>query len=68
VNLPEKDAGCGQRLTSEKMKECVSVKPQVVAEIGFLERTGADHYDTPGSFVYVMTKTACRGEGDLIWH
>jgi ATP-dependent DNA ligase len=28
---------------AEKMKECVRVKPQVVAEIEFLERTGADH-------------------------
>jgi DNA ligase D-like protein (predicted ligase) len=44
VNLPEKDAGrWGQGLTAEKMKECVWVKPRIVAEIGFLEWTGADH-------------------------
>jgi DNA ligase D-like protein (predicted ligase) len=44
VNLPEKDAGrWGQGLTAEKMKECVWVKPQLVAEIEFLEWTGADH-------------------------
>ena len=44
VNLPEKDAGrWGQGLTAEKMKECVWVKPRVVAEIEFLEWTGADH-------------------------
>jgi hypothetical protein len=44
VNLPEKDAGrWGQGLTAEKMKECVWVKPQVVAEVEFLEWTGADH-------------------------
>ena len=44
VNLPEKDAGrWGQGLTAEKMKECIWVKPQVVAEIEFLEWTSADH-------------------------
>jgi ATP-dependent DNA ligase len=44
VNLPEKDVGrWGQGLTAEKMKECVWVKPRVVAEIEFLEWTGADH-------------------------
>jgi DNA ligase D-like protein (predicted ligase) len=44
VNLPEKDAGrWGQGLTVEKMKECVWVKARVVAEIEFLEWTGADH-------------------------
>jgi ATP-dependent DNA ligase len=44
VNLPEKDAGrWGQGLTVEKMKECVWVKPRILAEIEFLEWTGADH-------------------------
>ena len=44
VNLPEKDAGrWGQGLTAEKMKECVWVKPRVLAEVEFLEWTGADH-------------------------
>jgi bifunctional non-homologous end joining protein LigD len=44
VNLPEKDAGrWGQGLTAEKMKVCVWVKPRIVAEVAFLERTGADH-------------------------
>jgi DNA ligase D-like protein (predicted ligase) len=44
VNLPEKDAGrWGQGLTAEKMKECVWLKPNLVAEIEFLEWTGADH-------------------------
>jgi ATP-dependent DNA ligase len=44
VNLPEKDAGrWGQGLTAEKMKECVWVSPERVAEIEFLEWTGADH-------------------------
>jgi DNA ligase D-like protein (predicted ligase) len=42
VNLPEKEAGrWGQGLTAEKMKECIWVKPQVVAEVEFLEWTGA---------------------------
>ncbi|HTF69712.1 MAG TPA: non-homologous end-joining DNA ligase [Edaphobacter sp.] len=44
VNLPEKDAGrWGQGLTAEKMKECVWVKPRIVAEVAFLEWTGANH-------------------------
>jgi ATP dependent DNA ligase C terminal region len=30
-------------LTAEKMKECVWVKPREVAEVEFLEWTGADH-------------------------
>ncbi len=39
-----KDAGrWGQGLTAEKMKECVWVQPQVVAEVEFLEWTGANH-------------------------
>ena len=43
-NLPEKDAGrWGQRLTAEKMKECVWVKPRTVAEVEFLEWTDANH-------------------------
>jgi ATP-dependent DNA ligase len=44
VNLPEKEGGrWGQGLTAEKMKECIWVKPRIVAEIEFLEWTGADH-------------------------
>ena len=36
-------AGGGQGLTAEKMKECVWLSPEVVAQIQFLEWTGADH-------------------------
>jgi bifunctional non-homologous end joining protein LigD len=44
VNLPEKDAGrWGQGLTAEKMKDCVWVKPSLVAEVEFLEWTDANH-------------------------
>jgi DNA ligase D-like protein (predicted ligase) len=44
VNLPEPAAGrWGQGLTAEKMESCVWVRPEVVAEIQFLEWTGADH-------------------------
>jgi ATP-dependent DNA ligase len=44
ANLPEPTAGrWGQGLTAEKMKECVWVRPEVVARIDFLEWTGADH-------------------------
>jgi ATP-dependent DNA ligase len=44
VNLPEAAAGrWGQGLTAEKMKECIWLKPEVVAQIEFLEWTGANH-------------------------
>jgi bifunctional non-homologous end joining protein LigD len=44
ANLPETAAGrWGQGLTAEKMKECVWIKPEAVAQIEFLEWTGADH-------------------------
>lgn len=43
VNLPEKTAGrWGQGLTAEKMKECVWVRPEIVAEVEFLEWTDGD--------------------------
>ena len=43
-NLPEAAAGrWGQGLTAEKMKDCVWLKPEAVAQIEFLEWTGADH-------------------------
>jgi DNA ligase D-like protein (predicted ligase) len=44
VNLPEEQAGrWGQGLTTEKMNECVWLRPEKVAQIEFLEWTGADH-------------------------
>ena len=44
ANLPELSAGrWGQGLTAEKMKECIWVRPDLVARIQFLEWTGADH-------------------------
>jgi DNA ligase D-like protein (predicted ligase) len=44
ANLPEPAAGrWGQGLTAEKMKDCVWIRPEVVAQIQFLEWTGADH-------------------------
>jgi DNA ligase D-like protein (predicted ligase) len=44
VNLPEKEPGrWGEGLTAEKMTQCVWLKPEAVAEIEFLEWTGADH-------------------------
>lgn len=44
VNLPQKEAGrWGQGFTAEKMKEAVWVRPEAVAQIEFLEWTGADH-------------------------
>jgi DNA ligase D-like protein (predicted ligase) len=44
VNLPElSDGRWGAGLTVEKMKECIWLKPDAVAQIEFLEWTGADH-------------------------
>ena len=43
VNLPE--TGCarwGEILDAEKMKKCVWVRPEIVAQIEFLEWTDAD--------------------------
>jgi ATP-dependent DNA ligase len=44
VNLPEtRKARWGEALTAEKMKQCVWVRPEVVAQIEFLKWTDADH-------------------------
>jgi len=44
VNLPEKEAGrWGQGLTADKMKDCVWLRAEAVAQIDFLEWTGANH-------------------------
>ena len=44
VNLPETRSGrWGQGLTKEKMKDCVWLKPVLVAQIEFLEWTGDNH-------------------------
>ena len=43
INLPdEKESRWGDSLTEEKMKQCVWLRPEVVAQIEFLEWTGAD--------------------------
>jgi DNA ligase D-like protein (predicted ligase) len=44
TNLPEtRKARWGEAMTAEKMKECVWVRPELVAQIEFLEWTDADH-------------------------
>ena len=44
VNLPEPKGGrWGQGLTKEKMKECVWLKPVLVAQVEFLEWTSDNH-------------------------
>ena len=44
VNLPEPRGGrWGQGLTAAKMKECVWLRPVLVAQIEFLEWTGENH-------------------------
>jgi DNA ligase D-like protein (predicted ligase) len=44
VNLPEtRKARWGEALTAEKMKKCIWVRPEILAQIEFLEWTDADH-------------------------
>jgi bifunctional non-homologous end joining protein LigD len=44
TNLPEARSGrWGEGLTAAKMKECIWVKPKLVADFEFLEWTGANH-------------------------
>ena len=44
VNLPEKHKGrWGDGLTAEDMGKCVWVRPELVAQIEFLEWTESDH-------------------------
>jgi bifunctional non-homologous end joining protein LigD len=44
VNLPETHKGrWGDGLTAEDMEKCVWVRPELVAQIEFLEWTGSDH-------------------------
>jgi ATP-dependent DNA ligase len=44
VNLPEtRKARWGEALTAEKMKKCVWVRPEIVAQIEFLEWSDAGH-------------------------
>jgi bifunctional non-homologous end joining protein LigD len=43
ANLPdEHPSRWGENLTAEKMKECVWLRPEAVAQIEFLESTAAD--------------------------
>jgi ATP-dependent DNA ligase len=44
VNLPESKSGrWGQGLTAAKMKECIWVRPAMVANFEFLEWTDSNH-------------------------
>jgi ATP-dependent DNA ligase len=44
TNLPEtRKARWGEAMTAEKMKESVWVRPELVAQINFLEWTDSDH-------------------------
>jgi DNA ligase D-like protein (predicted ligase) len=44
VNLPEKTEGrWGQGLTAEKMKKCIWVRPEAIAQVEFLQWTEGDH-------------------------
>jgi bifunctional non-homologous end joining protein LigD len=44
VNFPEiHRSRCGEGLTAEDMKKCVWLRPELVAQIEFLEWTESDH-------------------------
>ena len=44
VNLPEKAEGrWGQGLTVEKMRTCIWIRPEAVAQVEFLQWTEGDH-------------------------
>jgi bifunctional non-homologous end joining protein LigD len=44
MNLPEAKSGrWGQGLTAEKMRDCIWVRPELVARFDFLEWTDSNH-------------------------
>lgn len=48
VNLPEDTRGrCGEGLTADRMRQCVWLRPEAVAQIEFLEWTGGNHLRHP---------------------
>ena len=60
VNLPEASAGrWGQGLTAAKMKNCIWLRPEIVAQFRFLEWTPNDHL-RHASFVGVRDDKAAR--------
>jgi hypothetical protein len=59
--LPEPEAGrWGQGLTAGKMETCVWVRPELVAEIQFLEWTGAGHLRHTNCSSLTRTKIQLR--------
>jgi ATP-dependent DNA ligase len=61
VNLPETHkARWGEALNAEKMKKCVWVRPEVVAQLEFLEWTDADHLDTRSLWDCVRIRRLAR--------
>lgn len=69
VNLPEASAGrWGQGLTAAKMKNCVWLRPEAVAQFRFLEWTPSDHLRHP-SFVAIREDKAAQDvvrDGELL--
>ena len=60
VNLPEASAGrWGQGLTAAKMKNCIWLHPEIVAQFRFLEWTPNDHL-RHASFVGIRDDKAAR--------
>jgi ATP-dependent DNA ligase len=60
VNLPEASAGrWGQGLTAAKMKDCVWLRPETVAQFRFLEWTPADHLRHAAFVALRDDKDAC---------
>jgi ATP-dependent DNA ligase len=63
ANLPEARSGrWGEGLTAEKMKECVWVRPELVAEMEFVERT-PDRHLRNARFVRMKEKDVREPDG-----
>ena len=61
VNLPDTHKSrWGDELTAEKMKECVWLRPEAVAQIEFLEWTAGDRLRTQSLSGYGRTKTRAK--------
>jgi bifunctional non-homologous end joining protein LigD len=70
VNLPEtRQARWGEALTADKMKKCIWVNPELVAQIEFLEWTESDHL-RHSKFVGLREDKGCpqRGQRALWWN
>jgi hypothetical protein len=61
VNLPGRGAACGPRASRRrKMKECVWVRPELVAEVEFVEWTADGMSVWPGFFFSILSTVSAK--------